>query len=227
MNPLLLLHGAIGAADQFEPLIKALPASFQIHRLNFSGHGGQPMGEDFSIAAFADEVLSYLDSNQIRSVDIFGYSMGGYVALCLARQHPERVGRIFTLATKFEWTPDIAQREAKMLNPDIIVQKIPAFAATLQKRHAPNNWHLLLSKTAEMMADLGERNALGADDFANIGTSIRLALGDRDTMVTLEETAKVYKSLPHASLCVLPDTAHPIEKVNVARLAYELQAFFN
>ena len=45
------------------------------------------------------------------------------------------IQKVFTLATKFEWTPDIAQKEIKMLDAAKIAEKIPAFAQLLEKRH--------------------------------------------------------------------------------------------
>ena len=50
-------------------------------------------------------------------------------------------------------------------------------------------------------------------------------LGDRDKMVTLDETVEVYKNLPQAQLAILPNTPHPIEKVNTDRLASEIKSF--
>lgn len=226
MKAVLFLHGAIGSKNQFASLSKMMAAKFEIHTLDFSGHGGAPFNGNFSIEMFAGETLAYLDANGISTIDIFGYSMGGFVALYLARNHPDRVGSIFTLATKFEWTPDIAQREIKMLNAEKIAEKIPRFAAELEKRHAPNDWKTVLHKTADMMIGLGENNPLSAEDFNIIGNRTRIAIGDKDAMVTLEETIAVYRNLSNASFAVLPETQHPIEKVNPDRLAYELDRFF-
>jgi esterase/lipase len=40
MAHLVLLHGAIGSKDQLHPLANALKKDFDVHLLNFSGHGG-------------------------------------------------------------------------------------------------------------------------------------------------------------------------------------------
>ena len=40
MKTILLLHGAIGAADQLQPLAQVLAAHYNVHTLSFSGHGG-------------------------------------------------------------------------------------------------------------------------------------------------------------------------------------------
>ncbi|MCR9182220.1 MAG: alpha/beta fold hydrolase [Flavobacteriaceae bacterium] len=154
MKTLLLLHGAIGAKDQLSPLAEDLRNHYEIHNLNFSGHGGCDFDSAFSIENFADEVLNYLNTMKIETASIFGYSMGGYVALYFASKHAERVEKIVTLATKFEWSPEISQKETKMLNPGIIKEKIPAFAKALQQRHHPQSWETVLKRTSQMMLDL-------------------------------------------------------------------------
>jgi esterase/lipase len=226
MKHLLLLHGAIGAKDQFEPLAEKLKNDFTVHTLNFSGHGRLSLPGTFSIEVFADDVLNYLEDNQIDSIDIFGYSMGGYVALFIARRFPDKINRIFTLATKFEWTPDISARETKMLDAEKIAEKIPAFAKQLEHRHGLSDWKQVLSKTADMMRDLGADNPLKDTDYKSIQHQILIAIGDKDAMVTLEETVAVYRELPMANLLVLPNTQHPLEKVEVNRLAFEIGLFF-
>ncbi|MCW3084093.1 MAG: alpha/beta hydrolase [Bacteroidetes bacterium] len=227
MQHVLLLHGAIGAKDQLQPLGEKLKTDFIIHNLNFSGHGGEAMQDVFSMEIFAQDVLNYLQKNNLGQVSIFGYSMGGYVALYLAKHYPERIKNVFTLATKFLWTPEIAAKEIKMLDAEKIVVKIPAFAATLEKRHQPNDWKIVLSKTAEMMISLGTNNPLQLADYAGIGQPVMIGIGDKDTMVTLEETIDMYRQLKNANFMVLPETQHPIEKVDVERLAGELKLFFN
>lgn len=228
MQAILLLHGAIGAADQLSLLEEELAGSFAVHRLNFSGHGGFPFAaENFSIKLFATEVITFLDKKGIASISIFGYSMGGYVAMYLAKYHPERVNKIITLATKFTWDETIAANERKMLNAEKIEEKLPAFAAALQKRHDPNNWKSVLEKTAAMLIEMGKDNPLKPGDYPTIPHPVLLMLGDRDNMVTLDETVAVYKNLSKAQLAILPSSAHPIEMVNQTRLAYEIRSFLS
>jgi len=135
---ILLLHGAIGSKNQLTPLLPFLNKEFDIHTLNFPGHGGDEISDEpFSISYFAGEVLKYFDQKNISSLYIFGYSMGGYVALYLAAHFPERVKKVFTLATKFDWTPQVAEKEMALLNHEKISQKVPAFASFLEQTHFP------------------------------------------------------------------------------------------
>ena len=226
MKNILLLHGAIGAKDQLLPLAEKLGNNFIVHTLNFSGHGGELMPDNFSIEIFAEDVLNYLDEKKIEKISIFGYSMGGYVALYLAKHHPEKIEKIFTLATKFLWTPEISAKEIKMLDAEKMELKVPAFAKILEQRHYPNDWKLLLKKTAEMMISLGENNTLKLTDFDTITHPVCIGIGDDDVMVTIGETKAVYERLKNGNLVILDETEHPIEKVDLLKLMLEMNSFF-
>ena len=221
----MLLHGALGAASMTEPLAGRLNGNFEVHILNFSGHGGAPFADRFGIEQFTHEVLDFLDKNSFEKVDIFGYSMGGYVALNLARLYPERVGKIVTLATKFDWTPEGAVRESKMLDPEKIEAKIPAFAKLLRERHAPNDWKVLLHKTAEMMLTLGQQALLTPAVLSQIQHPALICLGDADQMVSLDETTQAAEALSNGHLRVLEQTPHPLEKVDLDALAAIIRSF--
>ena len=221
MQSIVLLHGAIGAASQLQPLADALSKTYSVHTINFSGHGGEPMpGEAFSIELFAQQVLGFLDEHQLQSPIVFGYSLGGYVGMYIARHHPGRINKLITLATKFHWDETIAAKQQRSFDANVILEKAPAFAEQLERMHAPNNWKEVLTKTGAMLTDLGNRNALGSEDYQQVQTPILLIQGDKDRMVTLEETIAVYRALPanNVRLCVLPGTPHPLEQVDLELL---------
>ena len=226
MPHLLLLHGALGSQEEFEELKAALGRDFIIDTLSFSGHGRTASQEHaFTIQNLSHEVLNYLNDKQRLKTDIFGYSMGGYVALWLARFYPNRVGKIFTLGTKLDWNQAAADKETKLLNAEKIEAKVPAFAEELQQRHGEQEWHSVLHKTSHMMHDL-VKNHLTDEDFKEITAKVLLGLGDQDNMVTKDETAHVQSVIPGAEMIELPDTPHPIGKVSVELLAAEIRKFY-
>ena len=215
----LLLHGALGSAAQFDDLRRHLPPDQPVLAPNFPGHGGVPATEPFSIPYFADSVLRLLDKQHIQKVQIFGYSMGGYVALYLAWKHPDRVEKIATLGTKFDWTPDTAARETARLEPEKIAAKVPAFAQLLADRHAPADWQTVLRQTAGLLRGLGDAPPLGPDAFRAIACPVRIGLGDEDNMVTADESRAAATLLPHGAFEVLAGTKHPFEQVDVEQVA--------
>lgn len=122
MNPIVLLHGALGSSSQLEALASQLrQQGRKVYLLNFSGHSGRAHSANgFGIEIFAGDLLELLDAETIEKADVFGYSMGGYVALWLAHQSPQRVGRIVTLGTKFDWDPTSAEREIQKMDAEKI-----------------------------------------------------------------------------------------------------------
>jgi esterase/lipase len=218
MKNIILLHGAIGAKDQLETLAVELKQhGYNVFTLSFSGHGQTRFASNFGIEQFDLELEQFIKTNNLQQPTVFGYSMGGYVALYLAKQQPTLLGNIITLGTKFEWSPEISAKETKMLDSKTIIEKVPKFAEALQKRHG-QEWELLLQKTAEMMIDLGNKNALSLNDFAAIENKVLIGLADKDNMVSLEETTAVYKQLKNGAMYMLPNTKHPIETLNVRLL---------
>jgi pimeloyl-ACP methyl ester carboxylesterase len=228
MKPkLLLLHGALGTKDQFTELKQKLIASFDVYDFNFSGHGSNTVETDFSIEKFMEDSLFFLDEYNLDKVNIFGYSMGGYVALKLAKEHPHCVNKIMTLGTKFHWNKESAEKEIKMLIPEIIEEKIPKFSEDLRQRHQPNDWKSIMRKTAAMMTSLGNGKAMKPSDFAGIEQQVLICVGAEDKMVTIGESQAVSDLLQNADLMIIPGFKHPIEMNDVEILSSLIETYFN
>jgi len=226
-TPLLLLHGAMGSAHSFERVRPVLEPHFETHILNFEGHGERrDSGRPFTIEHFKENVLDYLSTEGLTGANIFGLSMGGYVGLLLASRHPEWVNRILTLGTKFDWTPESAAREASFLQPETLAEKAPKYAAQLEKTHTGAGWKHVAQQTQQMMIGLGNQPDINHQVLSGVLSKVRLMVGDKDSMVTISETAGAYRALPNAELAVLPDTLHPIERLQPEYLEFMAKNFF-
>ena len=222
---LIILHGALGAKDQFTELSDLLANYFNIHCINFSGHGGHAFEEDFSIDQFALELKNYIQEKELEEVFVFGYSMGGYVALKAASKGLSAITKIFTLGTKFDWNPSSTAKEIKMLNADIIAEKVPHFAKALSDRHAPNDWKLVLSKTADLMLKLANGASLNTEELQAIQIPVCISLGEKDNMVSLEESKETVSNLSTSKFFHFDGFKHPIEKVDNNVLAKAILDF--
>ena len=178
------------------------------------------------IPRLVEELDEFIDENNIENANVFGYSMGGYVALCHSLQWKNKIAKIATLATKFDWSPEIATEETSFLNADIIEEKIPHYAEQLKKMHGEKDWKQLLAKTADLMIDISDQNYLAINNLSNIEIPVQLMLGDSDRMVSLRETLDIYGELSNATLSVLPNTKHPLENANSQLLDLLLRQFF-
>ena len=224
-NNLLLLHGALGSEVQLHPLQKLLSKDFNVHTLNFEGHGGRSSDHEFDMERFADNVTEKLQTLEISKTHIFGYSMGGYVALTLAKKYPEMVESIVTLGTKFNWNLESAQQEVRMLNPEKIEEKVPAFAKRLHELHQPNDWKVVMQKTAAMMLALANGKRLIDADLQDIQHKVLIGIGSLDNMVTVEESENAATQLPNGTLKIIDEVKHPIEKVDLNILATVIRDF--
>ena len=224
----VLLHGALGAARQLDPIAEALGPHFRVHRLDFEGHASaSPPDRPFRMRHFAENVIGLFERDGIGSAAFFGYSMGGYVALHLAGERPELVERVATLGTKFRWDPPTAAREAGRLDPAAIRAKVPRFADTLAARHAAaGGWEGVLARTADLLRNLGDNPLLTDATIARVRQPVCVMVGERDNTVSVDESTDVARRFSSGSLMVLPDTPHPIEQVDTALLASVLRDFF-
>lgn len=223
---LLLLHGALGTLHQFDFLIPQLKEHFDVHRLNFEGHGDAgPTDSPFRISHFAENVLGYMDEHGIDQANFFGYSMGGYVALALAKDHPERVKGVATLGTILQWDEEVAERECKYLHPQKMKEKVPHFTDQLKERHL-SGWERVVNSTRNMLQYLGVHPSIEADEWKQINCPIRFHIGDADTTAGLDQTIAVYRKTDKSGLLVLPRTGHPINEVDKDLIIPSLRLFF-
>ncbi len=216
---LLLLHGTLGSLELLSPLAHMLDRDRLVFSLNFSGHGGTPIDQPFGIDLFTAEVVEMLDKVEISQVDVFGFSMGGYVAINLAHRHPDRLRRIFTLGTQFEWSPERAAHEVRWLIPEAIEAQVPHLAATLAKRHHPEDWREVVRQTAQMIERMGVEGGYSAEVFTEIPHPVMIAVGEEDQTVDAHTSAQIARLLPQGQFLCLPDCPHLIEQVDHERLA--------
>lgn len=223
---LLVLHGALGSWGTFHNILEEIRDDFRVHVMDFDGHGYAPEAEKpFSISMFAENALEYLENRALNGVDILGYSMGGYVGLYLAHFYPHRIGNIYTLGTKFDWTPESAAAQAKMLNPDKMEEKIPDFVEDLKARILGKDWRTLVTKTADMMLAMGEKPPLTEKMLSGLNHSVRITRGDKDNMVTEAESRHAANLLPNGAYHEHADTPHPILQVDAKVIGDDLKSW--
>ncbi|WP_310570636.1 alpha/beta fold hydrolase [Gemmatimonas sp.] len=217
--PIVVLHGALGSAAQMQPMADALSAIGEVHCLELPGHGDTqlPDAATFSMATFANALRDAITLRGWHQPLVFGYSMGGYVALLLESLSPGTLGGIVTLGTKFEWTPDVAAGAAARLDAAVLQSKAPAFAEQLRVRHAgAGGWEQMMVRTAALLVALGATPLLTAETLASVQIPLRVAAGSRDDTLAEGEAGRLAALLPNATCTPLPDVPHPIERVPTA-----------
>lgn len=228
-KPLILwLHGATGASQQFSRFLAPFEPFSKSVAFDFTGHGHQPEipHEPLTIELLADQLEDVISVYAAgRPVYVFGYSMGGYVALFHAIKYPGLISKIYTLGTKFDWSSESAEKECSRLLPEVIETKVPKLAELLQSLHG-DHWKKLCLDTQNLMRSLGKNPLLTEPMLKQLKTTVRIGVGDSDSMVTLDETIYTQRLIANSTLSIWPQTPHSIEQISPERLTFELQQFF-
>ena len=96
-KPVVLVHGLLGAAVCWVPVLRSLAASARVHTRVHAvdaigiGHSERVAGLDVSLQASARRLALWMDQERLQRVDLVGTSHGGAVAMYFAALFPERV----------------------------------------------------------------------------------------------------------------------------------------
>ena len=208
-RPVVLLHGGLLTIDlAFGPLIPALAERHQVIGVELQGHGhtgdiDRPMRLD----SLADDVASLLDHLSLESADVFGFSLGGMVALTMGLRHPDRVGRL--VIASVDHRPNHAEFEQPD-DPDV-ARRMPTEEDFLGMREAharvaprPEDFDAMAEKTSSMVHAFG---GWSDSQLRSISAPTLLLVGYTD-FVPLENAVAMFKQIPEAELAVLPGTTH-------------------
>lgn len=213
-RPLVLLHGGVLTTElAFGPLMPELALRHQVIGVELQGHGhtadiDRPMQLDY----LADDVAALLGQLGIERADVFGFSVGGMVAVVLALHHPDLVG--WLVVASVDHRPEHAEFEIPL--PPEFLERMPTEAdfqamhdAYAQVAPEPEHFEQMAAKTSGMVADF---DGWSDDELRSIAAPTLLIVGDTD-FVPLRHAVEMSQLIPGAQLAVLPGTTH----MNVTR----------
>jgi pimeloyl-ACP methyl ester carboxylesterase len=92
--PIIILHGLYGSSDNWLTIAKYLSFYFQIWLLDLRNHGRSPHFPTHTYKEMADDVYFFMKENNIVNPIIVGHSMGGKVAMTIARYYPQALSKL-------------------------------------------------------------------------------------------------------------------------------------
>lgn len=212
--PLLLLHGHPSRALEWGPLLPKLTARHRIVALDFLGYGESDCPDvDYSIPTQTKLVVGLLDTLGLRQTDVLGFSMGGWVALTLASEHPDRVRRLILVDSgglKFDTTltPNsfvprtVAEfREFEAMHSD---RRLPDFVARdLLRLSQERGW--AIKRMGESL--LSFRDAMDGR-MGQVRMPVLLVWGKEDRLIPYQVAQRLEHELPQAKLFALDGCGH-------------------
>ncbi len=224
--PLLLLPGLLGTvANQWQSFARTLSAHFLLIMMDLRGHGRSTNNADsLNPETMMFDVSGLLDSLNIATVHVAGYSLGGYLGLMLALKDPRRVSTLLMHASKFYWTKDAAEKMHQQLDPELMAQKVPTYADQLVKDHGARQWRVLVRQAADQTTYLLE-NGINERMAVHAQCPVLVSVGDRDELVPITEAMRLARLFDQGELLVLPGVRHPFQTIRPIPLIPMMQYF--
>ena len=204
-EPLLLLHGFSGCAQNWAALAADWAAHFQLIIPDLRGHGRSSiLTKPFRHQDAATDMFALLDHLGIHAVKGLGISGGGNVLLHMATRQPERV-KAMVLVSATSYFP--AQARSIMRQ---YPETLPA-----EQREMLRRWHPGGDKQIQAILASTRSFADSYDDMnftppylSTIKARTLIVQGDRDPLYPVEISVEMAKAIPKSSLWIVPDGGH-------------------
>ncbi|WP_420147755.1 alpha/beta fold hydrolase [Spirosoma sp.] len=224
-NSVVLVHGHGVDASIWNGIYADLSLEANVLKPDFSR-----LNNHTTIEAYAEELYGHLQSAQIDKVILVGHSMGGYIALAFADQHPEMIQGL-VLYHSTATADDEARKEARRQAIEELQKNgtAPFIRKQMPKMVAPaypaEKTQALIDRFEQLPADAlvaGLKAMAARPDrthvLRNAQFPILLVLGQEDQVIPYEKVAKLAELSSQVSVAPVNEAGHlsMVEQPDVA-----------
>jgi len=195
-EPLLMIHGNGGSINSFVNQIPYFAKQYHVIAVDSRAQGKSiDEGDSLSFEMMADDFALLLDSLNMDSCNVLGWSDGGINGLLLAIRHPDKVKQLAITGANL-WADSTA------LFPDDYKAGLNYFAELSAKEQTPEVRY--------------EKKLVGLDAFEphitleqlkQIHCPVLVLGGDHD-IIPVPHTVLIAQSIPGAFLWIVPNSSH-------------------
>lgn len=226
---LIFIHGTGGHAEAYVRNLAAHGEHFDTYAIDLLGHGFSDKPDyDYTIPAYVEQVIGFMDALGIDRASISGESLGGWVTSHLAVRHPERVNKLVlntaggerldaeTLARICQMTtaavedPSWDRVKARLqwlmyipekVHDDLVATRQAIYAQPAMKRSIQ---HVLSMHTPQARA----KYALAPEQWRGIQAPTLVLWTDHDPTASIEKGRELAESIPGSQFVVMKDCGH-------------------
>ena len=231
-EPIVLLQHFIGNLDNYDPAITdALAMGREVILTDNAGVGLSTGEAPETVVGMARDAASLIDALGLEYVDLFGFSMGGFVAQQIAVDRPELVRRLILVGTgprggegMAQLDPEVAPLFGTVYDPQDLMW-LPIFFSPSQKSQAAGRRFLerIRARTEDRDVPVSEATvaahlaaahewgmaAPGSYDYLKgIHHPTLVVNGSNDVVVPTVNSYILQQNLPNAELILFPDSNH-------------------
>lgn len=199
-TPLVLLHGNGENGEYFKNQIDYFAKKYRVIAVDTRGHGKSPRGnKPFRLETFADDLKSFLDENNLKRVNLLGFSDGGNIALIFTLKYPDYVNKLAVNGANL--FP--SGLKAGFLLPVKLLYGLFYFPARFNKK---------VKRRLELLALMAKEPDILPEQLNDIKCPVLVMAGTRD-LIKEKHTRLIAGSVPNSRLCFLKGD-HSIAKTN-------------
>ena len=226
LPPLVVLHGMLGSARNWQTAGRDLANRFHVFALDLRNHGGSPHAETMTYPEMMADVIEWLDAQGIEKATLLGHSMGGKTAMLLAARYPERVARLivadiapkdyfwvghrvnFTAMNELDLAGVHSRAEAEMrLEGRVTNWAMRKFLATNLESADDGTWRWTINLPAITAAlSTLEKTPFSPGDRYDGPTSF--IAGGQSDYIGCEDEAIIRRHFPAATIERIPESGH-------------------
>jgi pimeloyl-ACP methyl ester carboxylesterase len=226
-EPLLLLHGIGMRWQWWTPVLDALAERFDVWALDQPGFGDSPpLAEEPTMAAHADAVEAFMRSHAIERPAVAGISMGGWIALELAKRGGVRAAVPLSPAGFWEgWEGAYSRGSLRVTyavaralagSADVATASVPGRVALFSQVVA-RPWRIPASEAAASLRAVAASDfvrtlrAFASDRFAggsDVAVPVTVGWGLRDRLLLPRQRWRAASEVRGARVVDLPGCGH-------------------
>ena len=213
--PMIFLHGILAFTEAYSEFIESLSQKYYIVGVDLRGHGRSSIdSSSFTLEDISKDVLIVADRLSIDTFYIVGHSAGGFLALQLSKNYPDRVIKTVTIASlynfegiDFQEKNDYLTKNGFQYNSDFRTNYIVNIFDSAYKMMGEKE---KFDITKSVMRDFGEAlyPSFSDVDLKKITTPVFVIVAGKDKRIKPEHTIKMEKLIPNSELLVVKSAHH-------------------
>ncbi len=235
-KPLLLIHGLGARSEDWTPQMPSYAKNgFRVYAIDLLGCGRTDHPDiAYTMQQQADLVHGFLDAVHVPQADVIGWSMGGWVALDFALEHPHSIRRLVLMNSAGLWfqttlTPDIFEPrtvpQLRRLEGLLMAhpRHFPGFFQRDLLRAVQRNF-LVIRRSLESM--LSEKDELDGR-FGQLGMPVLLVWGAQDSLIPPNVGLRMHHLVPQSVLQFYSGCGHLAPATCAGRIVPKVVGFLH
>jgi pimeloyl-ACP methyl ester carboxylesterase len=213
--PLVLLHGFSGTGDAWAPQLATFGARYRLLVPDMRGHGrtDNPDGAAaMNHRQFARDVIALCRALGLERAAFCGQSSGAMLLLTLGLEAPELASALVLSAGTYYYSDELRAWWREQTPEGLVPEAERPARQAAHTALGPDHWRTVTAAWIALGQHAHREDFPEAEELAGVRAPALIVHGDRDRFFPVEVPTRLYRLLPDAELCLLPNTGHGVPR---------------